>query len=344
MNLKPADFPAVAAGHPLRSIPGNTTKVYGMVTNIDDNMGRLFAKLDALGLKDNTIVIFMTDNGPNGMRFNAGMRACKGSVYEGGIRTCFFIRWPSKLKPGHKVDQMAAHIDVTPTLLEACGVAVPENVKLDGRSILPLLQGKSVDWPDRTLYFQWHRGDAPEPFRACAARSTDYKLVNGVELYDMQSDPLETKDVAAEHPAVVARMRGDYEAWLADVGRDHGYEAPRILIGTPHEATTILTRQDWRGPKASWGHDGLGYWELGVPNGGSFQVEIRFDPAKQPATVYLKVQGAEFKKQVPAGVGRVTFDAISLEASEAERLETWVVAEGADRPYGVQFVYVTRAL
>ncbi|HYW78793.1 MAG TPA: arylsulfatase [Thermoguttaceae bacterium] len=342
MNLKPDDFPAVAGGHPLRSIPDNTTKVYGMVTNIDDNLGRLFAKLDSLGLKENTIVIFLTDNGPNGMRFRAGMRACKGSVYEGGIRTCFFIRWPSKLNAGHKVDKMAAHIDVTPTLLDACGVDVPDGVRLDGRSILPLLQNKPVDWPERTLYFQWHRGDAPEPFRACAARAADYKLVNGTELYDMKSDPLETEDVAAEHPDVVAKMRGEYEAWLADVSRDHGYEAPKILIGTPHEETTILTRQDWRGPKATWGRDGLGHWELAVPKGGSFEAEVRFDPAKQPATVYLKVQGIELKKQVAAGVGRVSFDSIDLKASPAERLETWIVAEGAPKSYGAQFVHVSR--
>ncbi|MFH1268166.1 MAG: arylsulfatase, partial [Planctomycetota bacterium] len=244
LGMKPGDFPSVAGGHELKSIPDNTARVYGMVENIDDNLGRLFSKLDELGLKENTIVIFLTDNGPNGARYNAGMRAYKGSVYEGGIRTAFFVRWPARLEAGRKVDRIAAHVDILPTILEACGVAAPKEVKLDGRSILPLLEGREVDWPDRTLYFQWHRGDAPIPYRAFSTRTDRYKLVHaravepgadlaGVqfELYDMESDPLETKDIAQEQPEVVERMRTSYEAWLADVGRDHGYEAPRILIG-----------------------------------------------------------------------------------------------------------------
>jgi len=371
LDMKPADFPAIEGGHPLKSIPPNTAKVYGMVENIDDNLGRLFAKLDELGLRENTIVIFLTDNGPNGARYNAGMRAYKGSVYEGGIRTAFFIRWPSRLKAGRKVDRIAAHIDVVPTILEACGVSVPEGVKLDGLSILPLLEGRKVDWPDRTLYFQWHRGDEPVRYQRFAARSQAYKLVHAAdvppgagpndvsfELYNMDTDPLETEDVAAEHPNVVDRMRKGYEAWLADVGRDHGYEAPRILVGTPHENPTILTRQDWRGPSASWGPKGLGYWEIAVPGGGSFEITCDADPPKRPAVAHLRVQGIELTQELapgttthppkpapyplaPGGI-RYTFPAVALKPSPAERLETWIVEQGAEKPYGVRYAYVRR--
>ncbi len=355
LGMKPADFPAVEGGHVLKSIPKNTAAVYGMVENIDDNLGRLFAKLDELGLGDDTIVIFLTDNGPNGARYNAGMRAHKASVYEGGIRTCFYVRWPARLKAGRKVDRIAAHIDVAPTVLEACGVDPPQGVKLDGRSILPLLEGRPADWPKRTLYFQWHRGDAPVPYQRFAARTEDYKLVHAAnvkpgagpeaipfELYDMRSDPLETRDVASEYPKIVEQMRGDYAAWLADVSRDHGYEAPRILIGTPHENPTILTRQDWRGPSASWGPKGLGYWEIGVPEGGTFKITCETDPVKLSAVVHLRLQGLELQQILVTGTGRCSFPAVELKASPAERLETWIEEEGVKTPYGVRYVYVKR--
>jgi arylsulfatase A-like enzyme len=390
MDMKPADFPAVEGGHPLASIPSNTAAVYGMVENIDDNLGRLFAKLDELGLRENTIVMFLTDNGPNGARYNAGMRAHKGSVYEGGIRTCFFVRWPARLEAGRKVDRIAAHIDVVPTVLEACGVDPPEGVDLDGRSILPLLEGRRVDWPDRTLYFQWHRGDEPVPYQRFSARRQDYKLVHAgnvkpgagqvvgtrrvpspadsskrepataipFELFNMRSDPLETKDVARQHPKTVEQMRKHYAAWLADVSRDHGYEAPRIHIGTPHENPTILTRQDWRGPSASWRPKGLGYWEIAVPEGGTFEITCDADQPKRPAVVHLKVQGINLSQElkpgdVPArpkaapyplapGSVRYTFPLVTLKPSPAERLETWIDEEGTAEPYGVRYVYVKR--
>ena len=355
LGMKPSDFPAVESGHPLKSIPGNTAKVYGMVQNIDDNLRRLFKKLDDLGLRKNTIVIFLTDNGPNGARYKAGMKAHKGSVYEGGIRTVFYIRWPAELTAGTKVDRIAANIDVVPTLLAACSVARPDGVKLDGLNLLPLLAGEQVDWPDRTLFSQWHRGDAPVPYRAFAARSQDYKLLHAgsvapgtpasevpFELYDMRNDPLETKDIAAEKPEVVEKLRRQYDAWLADVARDHGYEAPRIQIGTPHENPTILTRQDWRGPAASWSPGGLGYWELAVPQAGTFEITCLFRPTKQPAMVHFRMQEIELEQKVEAGVGRCIFSPVKLAASPAERLEAWIVEEGTKKPVGMQYVNVKR--
>jgi len=361
MNLQPGDFPA--GGHPLGKIPGNTSRVYGMVTNIDDNLGRLFEQLDELGLRDDTIVIFLTDNGPNGARYNAGMRAHKGSVYEGGIRTAFFIRWPRRLTPGRKVDRIAAHVDIAPTILDACGVRRPAGTSFDGRSILPLLAGEEVAWPDRTLYFQWHRGDRPVRYRAFAARSQDYKLVHAAgvqpvqhgglqdgadpadvpfELYDMAADPLETKNIAADHPRIVEKMRKGYEAWLAEVSRDHGYGAPRILIGTPHENPTVLTPQDWRSTAEGWGPKSLGHWELALPANGSFEITCRINPPKRPAVAHLKIQGIEVQQELAAGTGEYRFKTIRLSASSAERLETWVLEKGIERAYGARFVYVKR--
>src|SRR5687767_5393095 len=156
---------------PYRKLTNDVTaKVYAMVSNVDKNVGRLLKKLP-----ENSIVIFLTDNGPQQPRYNSGMRDRKGGVHDGGIRVPFFIRWPEKLPAGREVEQIAAHIDLAPTLLEACGISATR--KFDGVSLWSLLTGARVPWPERTLYFQWHRGDAPELHRAFAARSSRFKLV-----------------------------------------------------------------------------------------------------------------------------------------------------------------------
>jgi hypothetical protein len=135
-------------------------------------------------------------------------------------------------------------------------------------------------------------------------------------------------------------MRKAYDAWLDDVGRDHGYEAPRILIGTPHENPTILTRQDWRGPSANWSPKGLGYWEIAVPEGGTFEITCDADPPKRTGVIHLRVQAIELKGSLQGGSGRYQFPPIQLQPSPAERLETWISEEGVEKPYGVRYVYV----
>src|SRR5207237_2224352 len=137
-----------------------------------DNIGKLLAKLEEWKLSENTIVIFLTDNGPAFARFNSGLRGLKGTAFEGGTRVPFFVRWPAgKLRANTDIDRIAAHIDLPPTLLEACGGAAPAGVLIDGVSLLPLWKGEKALWPGRTLYFQWHRGDVPQLFRAFAVRA-----------------------------------------------------------------------------------------------------------------------------------------------------------------------------
>src|SRR5690606_32440827 len=141
-----------------------------------------------------------------------------------------------------------------------------------------------ASWQDRTLFFQWHRGDEPELYRACAARTQRWKLVNGKELYDLQADPAESQDVAADHPHVVAKLRSEYEAWFRDVSA-RGYAPPRIHIGTQHENPVMLTRQDWRGPRAGWDAKSLGHWEVLVTRPAECEFKVRFAPTTGDATV-----------------------------------------------------------
>jgi arylsulfatase A-like enzyme len=352
MGMEPSDFPQI--GQVRKNVPGNTSAVYGMVENIDDNVGRVLDTLETLGLTENTIVVFLTDNGPNGDRYNCGLRQSKGSVYEGGIRTVFYVKWPEHLEAGLKVQEFGAHIDVFPTLLEACGVDSPEDVAIDGRSLLPLLEGRDVDWTERMYFAQWHRGDYPVPFRKFAARDNRYKLVYAVEtpenadwtslpleLYDLQNDPYEMDDIAAENPEIVRRLAESYTAWLEDVGQDHGYAGPRIEIGTPHEEETILTRQDWRGTNASWSPQGVGHWDLSLAESGRFSIRVEAAAPGQAAAAKIRIQGETLELRLEEDDREYLFPNVALNADADLRLETWI--ERADgSAYGVNFVYVER--
>jgi hypothetical protein len=315
-----------------------TARIYAMVSNADANIGRVLSKLKELGLEDNTLLIFLTDNGPQQKRFNAGMRGLKGTVYEGGTRVPFFVRWPGVVKPGTSVDRLAGHIDVLPTLLEACGASAPTNDRLDGRSLVPLLRNPKAQWADRTMFFQWHRGDAPELYRACAARNQRWKMVNGKELYDLQNDPAEAKDLAAERPEVLAKLRGEYEAWFRDVTAK-GFEPTRISIGTSHENPVMLTRQDWRGPRAGWDENSLGYWEVQVAATAPCEFSVRFAPAKADGVARVKLNGASVEKKIQKGDVEAALGR-GMVRSGPGRLEAEVQA--GDTAIGVHYVTVRR--
>jgi arylsulfatase A-like enzyme len=352
MNLAHDQFPQI--GHPLPgpALPDVTARVYGMITNIDTNLGRLLSRLDALGLTEETIVVFLTDNGPQQVRYNSGMLDRKGNVHEGGIRVPCFLRWPEHWKP-KTVDRIAAHIDLTPTVLEACGVAKLPCVAFDGESLVPLLEGRpGLKWPDRTLMMQWHRGDAPEKFRAFAARSQRYKLVrpesahvkrlpveSSLELYDMESDPLEFRNLAADHPEIVAQLRARYENWFEDVGRQRGYAPSRIHLGAAQENPTILTRQDWRGPRAGANQRPLGHWEVEIARPGTYTITLRFAPVASASVARLTLREASLEKELPAKATQCTFRPVAL-TSGPGRLEA-TIGQG-DAAFGPQFVEVER--
>jgi arylsulfatase A-like enzyme len=128
-------------------------KIYAMVENIDDNVGKLLHKLDELNISENTLVIFMGDNGPQQPRYNAGMRGLKSSVYRGGVRVHFFIRYPALFEGNRDIYDTAAHIDVLPTLVQICNAELPDDRVIDGKSLLPIIKGEPVDWADRSLFF-----------------------------------------------------------------------------------------------------------------------------------------------------------------------------------------------
>ena len=193
-----------------RGIPDARAKFYGMIANFDENLGRLFQRLDELDLADNTIVLFTSDHGTaagfdtaTGEGFNAGMRGAKGSVYEGGHRVSFFMRWPGELPAERRISQPTAHIDVLPTLLDLCGIRAENAADLDGISLAPLLRGERDDLPERAIVIQL-QPDVPQKWHHTALIKGRWRLLNGDELYDVESDPGQTRDIAAESRPIVA--------------------------------------------------------------------------------------------------------------------------------------------
>lgn len=345
VNLQNDQFPQEQG----EALPNNNVdqraRIYAMVTNIDRNVGRLLDRLRKLRIDQNTIVIFMVDNGPNGNRYRAGLRGTKSHVHEGGVRSPFYVHWPARLKAGYRSEQLGAHIDVLPTLLDACEVVVPESLKLDGISLLPALEGQQTDPIERTIVIQSHRGDEPQKFHNFMLRTTRWKLVHPsgfgresfsgqprLELFDMQADPLEMQNVAGAHPDIVRDLTARYSQWFADVSstRPDNYAPPRIVIGTEHEQVTDLSRQDWRHRHGRpWAADSRGVWLLDNQHtqpGDNWLVEVRFDPARQASRVEIRVNGKVSSVDVEPGQTSCHIHGLRMPRGECE-LEA-VVVEG----------------
>jgi arylsulfatase A-like enzyme len=211
----------------------------GVIETVDDTVGRLMAKLEALKLADKTIVIFTSDNGglhvPEGphpkITHNSPYRAGKGFVYEGGLRIPLIVRWPGRVPAGKVVDAPVINTDWIPTLLELTGQPVPSG--LDGASLASMLteQGPA---PKRSLF--WHfphytnQGSRP----AGAMRDNNWMLVEfyddqTVELYDLAVDFQETRNVAAQHPDRAAKMRAALAAWRQEVNAQGNTPNPDFI-------------------------------------------------------------------------------------------------------------------
>ena len=268
---------------------------YGMITRIDANLPRLTQELESLGIAENTILLFMTDNGTaqgydagKKIGYNAGMRGTKGSVYDGGHRVPCWFYWPAgDLKGGRDVKQLTDHVDILPTLIDLCGLKQPGEVKFDGASIVPLLKGNDKNWPDRVLVAEKQNIVLrPVKWRNCAVMTERWRLVNGRELYDMQNDPGQRQDIAKQKPDVVNKLRSEYEKWWSSVSESHDKVA-EIIVGSPHENPSRLTCYHWNNESGEqvdmpWGQAHIvagshfnGYWNLYVDRKGRYTISLR---------------------------------------------------------------------
>jgi arylsulfatase/arylsulfatase A len=340
VDLSDDRFPQ-ARGHPLpsRDDLDVRARTYAMITNIDDNIGRLFERLAALGLTDNTLVLFLTDNGSSGRRYIGGFKGGKSSVYEGGVRTPLLLHWPARLTAGFTSDHVTAHIDVMPTLLDMLNIEPPEGVHLDGRSFFDLATGEPSEWPERNLVIQTHRGDVPVRYHHFMIRDDRWKLVHHsgfgresfegelkLELYDLLTDPYEEVDVAAEFPDVVTQLRDAYDRWFDDVSstRPDNYGKMRIHVGTPHESPTVLTHQDWQQiNRFSWGSaEAIGFWDIEVTADDRYDILVRFHESVTGGLVTLTVDSTSQTSTAPSGSREFVFEDVSLQAGPARLMAT----------------------
>lgn len=304
---------------PYSDQPKNVANFFGMIANIDDNVGKLRRFLDQQGLSDNTIFIFTTDNGTSsgGKVFNAGMRGQKGSEYDGGHRVPFFAHWPQgKLTGGRDIEPVTAHVDVLPTLLDLCRIDRRLDCNFDGRSIAALfLNNKEYYWPPRILVTDSQRVKDPIKWRKSAVMTDRWRLVNGKQLFDMKNDPGQKKDVAAENPKVVKRLTDFYDNWWNELEPTFS-QATQIYLGHPAENPARLTSHDWittgttpwnqaHVRRALHGPANTGYWNVKVAKAGPYTIELRRWPREvdQPIDASLPagqpVPGAKAFRETP---------------------------------------------
>ncbi|MCY3799789.1 MAG: arylsulfatase [Chloroflexi bacterium] len=343
-----------------QGIPADRAKFYGMIANFDENMGALFARLRALGLDEDSLVIFTADHGTaagfdpaTGEGFNAGLRGKKGSVYDGGHQVNFFMRWNTRLPAERKVNQLTAHIDILPTLIDICELSRDGGQEFDGVSLASLLLGGADDLPERSIVVQL-QPDQPRKWHQTAVLNGRWRLVNGAELYDVERDRAQAHDVAAEHPQVLSALRRDYDDFWNEMQESFA-QIVSIPVGVERENPVLLSARDWhptagRVPwKQSWiddpDFDANGFWTIDVARAGRYRVELRTHPreADQPMkikraqliigdkswTVGLAAQDCSVSFELALAAGPTSLSAVLSEANE-------------QRERGAYYVYVQR--
>ena len=274
---------------------------FGMIDNIDTNVGQLRAFLAEKNLAENTIFIFTTDNGTAGGQnvFNAQMRGKKGSQYDGGHRVPFFVYWPAgELNRPTDVKPITHAVDVLPTLIDLCKLKVEDKLQFDGKSIASLLRGKpdpEVDWNNRVMITDSQRVKDPIMWKTSSVMTSRWRLIDGKELYDMDADPSQKRDVAAAYPAEVRELRAHYQTWWEEIKPSFS-DATAIIVGNPAENPARLTCHDWvceaHPPwnqsavrRAKTTPQGTGFWNIEVETAGKYRIELRRWPKEADAGV-----------------------------------------------------------
>ncbi len=343
-----------------KGVPVQQAAFYGMVANIDENVGRLTRRLASLELDQNIIVIFMTDNGTSAGH-HAGMRGKKGSEYDGGHRVPCFVSWPrAPWDNGRDISRITSHIDLFPTLIDICGMEPPDALPVDGASLVPLLHGNDAQWHDRVIVTDSQRIEHPEKWRKSAVMTDRWRLINGKELYDMTEDPGQKNDVSHEHPEVVKRLRGEYDKWWESVSRRFD-DYVDIVIGHDEQNPTTLKCHDWHGPKVPWNQNHIrdamqanGFWAVRVAQSGTYQFALRRWPNEVQAPITaaienstaieardarIKIGDFDQTKPIPDNAHEVTFTT-RLEPGTT-KLQTWFTSESG-RSRGAYYVRVER--
>ena len=319
-----------------RGLKARLADYLGMVRNIDTNMGALMKFLSNEGLRDDTIVVFQTDNGSTHgpLYYNAGMRGMKTELWEGGHRVPCLISWPNGgLAKPQAIDGLTQVQDMLPTLLELCNILTDR--KFDGMSLAPVLRGRTNVPEDRMLVINYSRMPGfvnyPTPFAQTLMYRNQgevlwkrWRLLEDRELYNLETDPLQTTNVIDKHPKVLAKLRNRLDEWWADVG-PHANDVQRVVIGSEHENPSRLTGCEWldvfidQQRQIRVGQQKSGYWMLEVAEDGEYDFELRRWPKEIDRPIIAPLEG---------GQGAMDIDTASFYLSDYHHLDI-----GDKRPY-----------
>ncbi|MBJ2175942.1 arylsulfatase [Aureibaculum sp. A20] len=354
---------------------------YGMIANIDENIGKLVEYLKSIDLMDNTILIFTSDNGTaKGAKMakgedrldgfidkgnNAGMRGIKASMYEGGHRVPFYIHWKNGgINVGKDINDLTAHYDIFPTLVDLCKLDVKEDLKFDGSSLVPLMKGDKTNFEDRIVYVNTQFSTDPIPWKRTALMHRNWRLVEGTELYDLDTDPEQRTNVADQYPEKVKEYKAAYDKWWAEISPTF-VEKPYFIIGNEAENPTTLICHDWHSETFTpWqqnhirlGQINNGFWRVKVAEDGTYTLKLRRWPeesqlalgAKAPVRPALEgtsvtaskkgkalvikkarisIQDNELSKEVDLNAEYVEFE-VKLKKGET-KLKTWFTLDSAE--------------
>lgn len=309
-------------------------RFYGMVTNIDENVGMLRSKLDDMGLADNTILIFMSDNGSGGgvsnldadghvtegpCNYNAGMRGVKGWEYEGGHRVPFLLHCPpfvlgnrlaSSLSESEEKDgshgggqvcnELTAYVDVMPTILDLTDTPVSDSRHFHGVSLGPLIRGyEQPELHERAIVTDTQRIARPVKWFHSSVMKNKWRLINGMELYNLETDPGQRQDIRDNHPELVKELRGEYDKWWGIVSEQFSRDVPYV-IGRSDNDTVSLTAHDIRNEAGDvpWLQQHVrqakvvsGYWAIDVAKAGTYTIELRRWPQSTGYTLSQGIDG-----------------------------------------------------
>ncbi|MEW6998570.1 arylsulfatase [Colwelliaceae bacterium BS250] len=340
-----------------------TSRYYGMISNIDENFTRILAALKAKGIADNTLIIFLGDNGTSSLHkqsdlWESGLKGRKTYIYENGIRVPMFIKLPLSQTKQSKTTQpktsairltnLASVEDLMPTILDITKVST--KVKFDGQSLTPILADPAIELPDRSFYFQFHRGTKPEPYRNIAVRKGAFKLAQPVgrkgeysdktahfELYNIDNDPNELNNIAASNPEKLAELKADYDAWLSDANAD-GINPVKTWIGSDLQNPVNLTRQDWQGGGLFDGDNG--FYDLEVKTAGKYRLTFRWsDLLHKTHDVTIKLNDTVIKKQILLEESEARIEEIQLDKGPL-RLEAWLDID--NKKNGFRFIEIEK--
>jgi hypothetical protein len=297
-----------------------TRCVMAMNENLDWNVGRVLQQLETLGLAENTIVVYFSDNGANTPRWNAGMKGRKTSTDEGGVRSPFFIRWPGRIQAGATIKEIAGAIDLHPTLARLAGIPRSGSKPLDGADLSPLLSGSPAAWPERMIFSHWNRRSS--------VRTARHRLDDRGALFDMMADPGQQSDISGAKPEIAARLRSATTHWIAETFGATPPAAPRsaggqagvvvdprpIPVGHPVHPATMLAAGDGlptggvqrsnRFPNCTYfthwtSVDDVMTWDIDVVTAGNYEAVIDYTcPAAPGSTVELRFRDARVSAEI----------------------------------------------